>query len=119
MPSKSTGRLVAANIVPPEDNVIEDQLEEIKKYFKADDSYYRCPWDRTKQIIATSTKFNQITAIDTPQERFGANITVTFKWQITKHDVVEYVAAPDQEAWEPAYTPPKFEVKNPASGDGA
>ena len=117
MPSKK--ELAAADIAPAPPSLVDAMLEEIKEYFTADDSMYRSPIDKTTRIIKVSTKFNQVTAIDTPQERFGANVTATFKWQITKDDVVGYVAAPDQDEWQPAYMPPRFEVKNPASGDGA
>jgi hypothetical protein len=64
-------------------------------------------------------KYNQVTAVDTRQERFGGTVTITLTWQVTKMDVVEFVAAPDRDEWEPAFTPPAFEVTNPAAGDGA
>lgn len=115
----SQKELLGAKIAPPAPDLVDAQLGEITVLFTADDSMYRSPVEKSKHIIETSAKFNQVTAIDTPQERFGAKVTITFKWQITKDDAVTYVAAPDQDAWQPAYVPPRFQVKNPASGDGA
>lgn len=111
--------LIASKITPPPPDFIDEKLDEIKAYFTADDSMYRSPVEKSKRQVNVACKFNQVTAVDTPQERFGANLTLTLTWQITKDDVVGYVAAPDQDAWKPAYTPPEFAVKNPASGDGA
>lgn len=115
----SQKKLLGSKIAPAQPDLVDAKLDEIKTLFTAEDDMYRSPIDKSKRIIETSTKFNQVTAIDTPQERFGANVTITTKWQITKDDVVGYVAAPDQDSWRPAYMPPRFQVKNPASGDGA
>lgn len=117
MPSKE--ELLGSEIAPPEPDLTDAKLAEIKALFSAADGMYRSPVDQSKRVVETSIKFNQVTAIDTPQERFGANVAVTFKWQVTKDDAVTYIAAPDQDAWEPAYVPAHLEVKNPASGDGA
>lgn len=111
--------LVASNIAPAVQDSINEQLAEIKVYFTADDCMYRSPVEKANHQVNVVCKFDQVTEVETPKERFGANVTLTMTWKITKDDVVGYVVASNEDEWQPAYLPPKFLVKNPASGDGA
>ena len=106
--------------VPCPAELVDDKLREIKKYILANDSmYYNPTVDGTERHVDVVAEFNQVTAVDTPHNRFFASLAITFKWKITKDDVVAYIITPDQDTWEPQFAPPIFTVKNNATGDGA
>lgn len=108
--------LIGLAIAPPPADSTDELLAEIVDYFTSPDNMFRPPVNKTKHTVLMHLTYDDITQVDTPMERFGATVTIEFTWKITKEDVVDYVAAPDRDAWEPRFTPPMFEVTNPAAG---
>jgi hypothetical protein len=118
-PHVNSKDVLCAEISPSPPDETDAQLKDIIEYFTAADDMFRSPVEKSKHTVYVLVEFVKVTEIDTPQERFGGTLQITLTWKITKEDVVEYVAAPDRDDWKPKFTPPVFEVDNPASGDGA
>jgi hypothetical protein len=109
---------------PPPVDTTDDNLARIKAYFTKPDSYFRSHQKpngqkNVEQIVYVDVTIDQVTAVDTVEERFGAKVTFTYNWKVSKEDIVEFVSEVDEENWRPMFVPPPLRVVNPAIGDGA
>ena len=59
--------------------------------------------------------FDAIHQVETMQLRFGASLIIDLAWEITKLDIVDYVAGDGSVDWSPEWSPAPLVVSNPAS----
>ena len=76
--------LIALEFAPLPPDPTADKLAEIKGIFTQPDQMFRSPVAKGKYVVYVHIQYNQVTEIDTPQERFGGTVTITLKWAVTK-----------------------------------
>ena len=107
---------VCTDFLPLTESPTTAKLEQLGQYFEADDDCFRAPNDNSKHVVTYLANFGAILQVETTFERFGAKLTVSLAWDITKVDIVDYIAADSSPTWRPAWSPPPFAVVNPATG---
>lgn len=75
---------IAPDISPPRHDLTDERLREITEYFTAEEGMYRSPTDKSNPDVEIVARFKKISQVDTPEERFGATLRLTFTWLVTK-----------------------------------
>lgn len=107
---------VCPDFLPIKESPTSAKLDKLGHYFEADDDAFRKPNDDSKHVVTYAAKFGAILQVESVFERFGAKLSVTLSWDITKLDIVDFVASNDSPTWRPAWSPPSFTIVNPATG---
>lgn len=103
------------NFMPAKESPTTAKLEKLGVYLEADDDAFRKPNDTSKHVVSVESSFESILQVETTFERFGAKLTVEISWDITKLDIVDYIASNNSPDWRPAWSPPAFVITNPAT----
>lgn len=106
---------VCPGLRPPLKSPIGARLDKLGSYFEAEDSAFRSPANPAKHSVWYRPIFEEVLQIDTLGSAFGATMILELSWEITKLDIVDYVASDASPKWQPAWCPVALEVDNPAN----
>eukprot|EP00038_Savillea_parva_P013478 m.210982 g.210982 ORF g.210982 m.210982 type:complete len:637 (+) comp25341_c0_seq1:202-2112(+) len=117
-PDPEEQRRPGRKIVPPPEDRTHEQMELFKTIFTSPPEAFWHPTSKERRPVDCALRFKALTAVNTKQELMTGRLELCFRFPISKTDIVEWVAAADQSAWVPSWTPPRFRVTNVASNSG-
>eukprot|EP00729_Bicosta_minor_P016116 gene16116-13838_t len=109
-PPADSGAKIGADIAPAPPDGIPARLAELQRYFTAPDAAFRTPTALAGYDVDIHVDVEAVTEIQTLTEQFGAKLSLTQTWPVTKLDIVKYVAHPNPDEWVPMWCPPGLSV---------